>query len=164
LHWVDLFEEGGFENLRRSLDSELCRRKLEVRSRPIRQAADVPLANEWPDAAQVVNRAGKNLKPRFGGGLLTTKDIQQEIEFLSKGKYKKGNILPSDYCYNLINRAPVSFRFPVFEWVEWGKYRYLGPDYNYTGPILWKPRGESERKVGEWESGVCRLWEDPRND
>jgi hypothetical protein len=167
-HWVDLFESGGFQRLKQALNFEISKRKLEVRSRPIRQAADVLPLKEWTEAAQFANEAGKNLQPRFGGELLTAKDIQREIERLSKGKYKRGNILPADYCYNRINKARYSFRFPVFEWVERGKFRYLGPDYNYTGPVLWKPRGEAERQIGEWigewKSGVCCLWEDPRND
>jgi hypothetical protein len=114
--------------------------------------------DEWPEAAQVVNEAGSNLWLRFGEELLRARDISQEIERLGKGKYARGSILPSDYCYNLINKAPFSFRYPVFEWVERGKYTYLGPNYNYVGPILWKGR-----QVGEWKSGVCDVWEDPRN-
>ena len=118
--------------------------------------------NEWPKAAQVVNKAGENLKERLGEELITAADIQREI--VSIGPYKKDSILPADYCYNRINKAPYSFRFPVFKWVERGRFRYLGPYDNYTGPIYWKPRGEPERKVGEWKSGVCCLWDDPRND
>jgi hypothetical protein len=162
LHWVDLFEPDGFDKLKQALDFEISKRKLEVRPRPIGQAVDVLPLNEWPEAAQVVNEAGKNLQLRLGEELLTAGDIQREIARL--GPYARGSILPADYCYNRINKAPYSFHFPVFEWVERGKFRYLGPNYNYTGSIFWKPRGESERKVGEWKSGVCRLWKDPRSD
>lgn len=115
--------------------------------------------NKWTRAAEIVNKAGKNLS-KSGEDLLETKDIGREIERL--GGFAKGAILPADYCYNRINKAPYSFRYPVFEWVERGKYRYLGPNYNYTGPIFWKPRGASERQVGQWKSGICDLWEDPR--
>lgn len=162
LHWVDLFKPDGFERLKRSLDSETIKQKSEVRPRPIRQAADVLPLNEWPQAAQVVNKAGKYLQMQLGEELITAEDISQEIVRVSE--FARGSLLPADYCYNRINKAPYSFRFPVFQWVERGKYRYLGPGYDYTGPILWKPRGKPERKVGEWKSGVCRLWEDPRND
>ena len=121
----------------------------------------LPLS-EWTKAAQVVYEVGKNLQQQLGEELLLTEDLQQGIERL--GGYTRGAILPTDYCYNRMNKAPFSFRFPVLEWVGRGKFRYLGPNYNYTGPIYWKPRGEAERQVGEWKSGVCNLEEDPRND
>lgn len=116
-----------------------------------------PPLSEWPKEAQFVNQAGKNLQLRLGEELLTTEDIQREIERL--GRPSGENVRPTDYCYNRINRDTRSCRHPVLEWVEWGKYRYLGPNYNYTGPILWKGK-----QVGEWKSGVCDLWKDPRND
>ena len=120
-----------------------------------------PPLSKWPEVARHVNQAGKNLKRRFGEKLLRTEDIEREVRSL--GGYARGNVLPTDYCYNRINKAPVSFCYPVFEWVERGRFRYLGPHCNYTGPILWKPRGAPERIVGEWKSGVCHLAEDPRN-
>jgi hypothetical protein len=120
------------------------------------------LLDEWPKEARSVDQAGKNLQLRPGEELLTTENIEREIERL--GTASGDNVRPTDYCYNRINKDPRSCRHPVFEWVERGKFRYLGPDYNYTGPVLWKPRGEAERQIGEWKSGVCCLWEDPRND
>ncbi len=119
-----------------------------------------PPLGEWPEIARNVNQAGKNLKLQFGERLLRTEDIEREVESL--GGYAPGSVLPTDYCYNRINKAPFSFRYPVFERVERGRFRYLGPHYNYTGSILWKPRGASERKMGEWKSGKFVLWEDPR--
>jgi hypothetical protein len=113
---------------------------------------------DWPRAAQVVNEAGSNLQAQLGD-VLPKQDIDREIVRL--GRYTAGGIPPADYCYNLINRAPLSFRYPVFEWVERGRYRYLGPNYPYTGPIFWRPAG-GERQVGEWKDGTCHLREDPR--
>jgi hypothetical protein len=113
------------------------------------------LVNRWPRAARIVNEAGRNLQAQSGEELLKAKDIQQEIVRL--GGFARGSVLPSDYCYNRINKAPYSFCYPVFEWVERGKYRYLGPNYDYTGPILWKGK-----QIGEWKCGACNLWEDPR--
>jgi hypothetical protein len=148
LHWVNLFERQGFEKLRQALDFEVNKRNISP-------------SDEWPKVARIVDRAGKNLKLRFGEEPLTAEHIQREVERL--GGFAKGAIIPADYCYNRINKAPNAFRYPVFERVERGKFIYLGPHYNYTGPIFWKPRGAPERQVGEWRSGVCHLWEDPRN-
>ncbi len=120
-----------------------------------------PPFNDWPEVARIVNQAGKNLKLRFGDRLLGKEDIEREVEFL--GGYTRGGVLPTDYCYNRINKAPSSFCYHVFEWVERGRFKYLEPHYDYTGPILWKPRRAPEKKAGEWVSGVCHLAEDPRN-
>ena len=69
----------------------------------------------------------------------------------------KNSIIPSDYCYNLVNKDPASFKLHLFESLGKGKYKCLGPSYPYSGPILWK--GEP---VGKWEHGKCQLWNDPR--
>jgi hypothetical protein len=157
LHWVDLYEPDGFENLCRSLGLEISNRQTSIEPELI---LILPFG-EWPKVAQIVDQAGKNLKVRFGEEPLRAEDIQREVKRL--GEYAKGSVLPADYCYNRINKAPYSFRYPVFERVERGRFIYLGPHYNYTGPIFWKPQGAPEGQVGEWKSGVCRLWKDPRN-
>jgi hypothetical protein len=65
-------------------------------------------------------------------------------------------IIPSDYCYNMIN-AGISFDFQIFEFLGEGRYKYLGPNYPYIGPIYWK-----DVQVGKWEEGTYQLWRDPR--
>jgi hypothetical protein len=85
---------------------------------------------------------------------------REEISDLVAKAYpgtKKRNIIPSDYCYNSVNKDPASFKLHLFELLGDGKYKCLGPDYPYSGPILWK--GEP---VGKWEHGKCQLWNDPR--
>ncbi len=114
----------------------------------------VPPLDEWPAEAQAVNEAGKTLHARSGGAYLRAGDITGELV--------KTGFRPTDYCYNRINKDPRAGRYPVFERVEPGKFRYLGPNYPYTGPVYWQPKGEPERQVGEWKAGVLHLWEDPR--
>ncbi len=48
----------------------------------------------------------------------------------------KDSISPSDYCYNLVNKDPVSFKLHLFESLGHDEYKCLGPDYPYSGPIL----------------------------
>jgi predicted nuclease of predicted toxin-antitoxin system len=117
--------------------------------------------NQWPRAAQIMNEAGRNLRNLLGDVVLARQDIDQEIMRLGEGNYQPGAIQPQDYCYNLINRAPYSFCYHMFEWVDQGRYKYLGPNYPYTGPIFWRPV-EGERQVGEWKDGDYYLQEDPR--
>lgn len=59
----------------------------------------------------------------------------------------KGSVIPSDYCYNMINKG-TSFQNHIFEQIETGHYKVLGPNCDYAGPIFWK--GE---QVGEWKNG-----------
>jgi hypothetical protein len=63
----------------------------------------------------------------------------------------KVSVLPADYCYNRINKdIEKRFRsgFHVFESLNNNLYKYLGEEYPYTGPILWKGK-----KIGEWLKG-----------
>ncbi len=60
---------------------------------------------------------------------------------------KKGSIIPSDHCYNIINLGIPFNRIPkMFLFVEKGKYRIVGENYPYEGDIFWK--GE---RVGNWK-------------
>ena len=67
------------------------------------------------------------------------------------------SIIPSDYCYNIINKAPFSFSTHLFEFLGAGSYKCLGEKYPYNGDIHWK--GE---KVGHWKNGKPILIKDPR--
>jgi tetratricopeptide (TPR) repeat protein len=113
-----------------------------------------PQVDDWPAEARAVNEAGKTLAMRSGEAYLRAGDIS--------GERVKAGFRPTDYCYNRINKHPRACRYPVFERVGPGKYRYLGPNYPYTGSVYWKPKGQPERQVGEWKAGVLHLWEDPR--
>jgi hypothetical protein len=63
-----------------------------------------------------------------------------------KTKYgvNEGSIIPSDYCYNLVNEDKLANasleKFKMFEWLSRGKNRYLGENYPYTGAIFSNPR------------------------
>ena len=115
---------------------------------------ELPYYN-WTMASVLINEVGKKLQVDHGDHPLTKGEIDAEI--LSYGIYKPQSIFPSDYCYNLINRASCSFRFPLFIWLKRGVYLHVGPYNPYTGPIYWKGN-----PVGEWKNGEFVLWEDPR--
>jgi ankyrin repeat protein len=69
----------------------------------------------------------------------------------------RDSVIPSDYCYNTINKDNQSFKLHLFESLGGGTYKCLGSNYVYSGAIYWK-----DKKVGQWEQGKYRLWEDPR--
>jgi hypothetical protein len=70
---------------------------------------------------------------------------------------KRASLLPSDFCYNIINKDPSSFTIRLFESLGAGNYKCLGENYPYVGEIYWK-----DKKVGSWINGKPVLTEDPR--
>lgn len=84
----------------------------------------------------------------------------QEVIDLVKFKYKinDNSIIPSDYCYNLMNiekwKNPQLLNFNIFEYVDIDTYIYLGGNYSYNGLINYKAKENSEESVvGEWTNG-----------
>jgi hypothetical protein len=50
----------------------------------------------------------------------------------------RGSVIPSDYCYNTINKDSTSFKLHLFESLGAGAFKCLGPNNIYSGPIYWK--------------------------
>lgn len=71
---------------------------------------------------------------------------------------KPGTILPSDYCYNRINKG-IDFTKHVFISIG-DQYKFVGRSYPFSGPIYWSPLGSKDRVVGVWRNGRFELWED----
>ena len=72
---------------------------------------------------------------------------------------KKGSILPSDFCYNRVNKG-ISFEDKLhrnrllFAYVSRGVYACLGENYLYDGPVFTQPKGaKNETVVGNWNQG-----------
>lgn len=57
------------------------------------------------------------------------------------------SLIPSDYCYNKVNKG-IKFDHFLFESLGQGRYKVLGIDYPYEGPIYWK-----KKHVGDWMKG-----------
>ena len=126
----------------------------------------IPPHDEWPSAAKTLSQIGRQLQATYGSRPIPTSAIRKSLEELQVPN--AAWIQPSDFAYNLMNAgfeviAGVNVaEYPIFEQLAWGKYRYLGPHYPYTGPIKWTKRGHAPRKVGHWVSGERTLYEDPR--
>lgn len=115
----------------------------------------------WPKMARLVNEAAKRLHEEYGEEGIPSDVLMREVERL--GGYARNSVLPSDYCYNRINRASFSCKHPVLEHIRPGRYKYLGPQADFTGPIYWKPKQGQEQRAGYWDNGKCHLDVDPRN-
>lgn len=73
---------------------------------------------------------------------------------------------PSDYCYNTTN-AGVDFSDRsrrLFEKIGHGTYRYLGPDYPYSGKVTRTDRNGKTTLFGIWDNGTFTPVESDCND
>jgi hypothetical protein len=98
----------------------------------------------------IYERIKEALEGKLGSVVSSSK-----VKELLKVKYgiNESSVIPSDYCYNRIN-AGIKFDKHIFEYIERGKYKYLGENYSYTGLIFSKPTGQGkEIIVGEWKNG-----------
>ncbi|MBN1829037.1 MAG: hypothetical protein JW884_07820 [Deltaproteobacteria bacterium] len=120
------------------------------------------------------NGPGRPKVPRTRGNGMTIRDKvlsvfenrtgemfrREEIIDLVVGAYPgtfRGSVIPSDYCYNSINKDSTSFKLHLFESLGAGGFKCLGLNSTYSGPVYWK-----SEQVGQWEEGKVRLWKDPR--
>lgn len=92
--------------------------------------------------------------------------VLQQIRKLVTNKFpdiKERGIIPTDYCYNSINKGARDWR-PLFRQIDRGEFKYLGPDSDYSGGIWWneKDKQNDKQQVGRWIDGRCELWDDPR--
>jgi hypothetical protein len=125
------------------------------------QLHDLDVRN-WPRRARAINNAAARIHAHYGDEGIPADVLKQEAA--RRGEYILGSVLPQDYCYNFINKASYSFLYPIFVRIGRGRYKYVGPGYAYTGPVMWKPHGQKEQQVGWWSSGVCTLETDPRRE
>ena len=77
---------------------------------------------------------------------------RKQIETLVNFKYHNiTSILPSDYCYNRVNKDIIDDferRLHIFEYVGRNKYKYIGENFPYNGHIEYL-----DVCVGKWENG-----------
>lgn len=66
---------------------------------------------------------------------------------------KKGSIIPSDYCYNLINNGIDLSKPTLFEHLGRGSYRCLGEKYPYNGNVY-----HNEQMVGICKDGERKIF------
>jgi len=86
---------------------------------------------------------------------------RREIIRMIIKKYPETNpdsIIPSDYCYNLYNTG-INFDFHILEYVRRDRYKVVGLNYPYEGPIYWKGS-----IIGNWRSGKKTIWRDPKRE
>lgn len=82
---------------------------------------------------------------------------RQEIidKVLELYEVNESSIIPSDLCYNRVNEnIDIIKSNKLFEYINVSSYKYLGPNYKYTGDVYTKKKNSDEEvKVGSWNNG-----------
>ena len=102
------------------------------------------------DIAAACDRAGRSLQGTYGDRIPADAIIAAVVADCG---CKPGSVLPWDHCYNRTNKGIKLANAPVFEYVETSLFRYVGPNYPYTGELWHYPKGGSPRVVGYWAAG-----------
>lgn len=89
---------------------------------------------------EVIDQAGQALSQRNGNRPLTKKDIVDETLKRGSPVWKRGSIMPDDFCYNRKNKGSRPDELCVFLAVNreksGGPYEYKGKGYLYSGPVF----------------------------
>jgi len=95
------------------------------------------------------------------GKVFSTDQIKSMVA--EKYNTNRGSIIPSDFCYNRLNKGSRSYYF--FERIQHGQFKFIGENFSYTGDIFARPKGTNEDiKVGYWENGIRILSSTPTLD
>lgn len=82
----------------------------------------------------------------------------QELKELLGARFgtNYSSIIPSDYCYNRVNKGIVFMKHPrLLAYSGHGIYECLGENYPYDKSVYAQPKGtKDEVIVGVWQNGV----------
>ena len=107
---------------------------------------------------ETMERVGRRLQEQYGDRDIPRAEIvRQVVEDCDCGS---SSVLPSDHCYNRTNEGilPPPANMPMFEHVGSGRYRFVGLNHPYTGPLYHYPKGGPRRQVGEWVKGRLKWY------
>lgn len=100
----------------------------------------------------------------FANTPINSEFTRSEIIKFVTSKYgcNPDSVMPSDYCYNRLNKG-INYEkhLHLFEYTDAKTYRYLGLDYPYSGKIIHNPKGGCEIVVGELKDGVLISYDTP---
>jgi hypothetical protein len=113
---------------------------------------------EGPFMPTIKEKVMDVFRNKIGGEFSREKIIELVVN--AHPEIKRRSVIPSDYCYNMVN-TDINFNFHFFQSLgeREGRYRCIGQYKTYDGSIYWKPIGATCRQVGEWKAGRFRLWD-----
>lgn len=97
------------------------------------------------------------------GNILTRQELSSLVNEIMP--VESNSFLPADYCYNCTNKG-ISFEPHVhlFELMDDGRYKVLGENYMYSGPVLGRKEDGSGSEIkgvwseGEYEEGISDIY------
>ncbi len=125
---------------------EICQRLIDIHKDRIKSKGESYLTPAQRNIFQAVT----DLVRTSRSPLLRYRDI--------KSKYK-GGLLPSDFCYNLVNKAP-DFEVKFLRYHERGMYEFVNFNWNTAEniKIAWSPNGSDELKNRTFSVGHYRKY------
>ncbi len=125
---------------------EICQRLIDTHKDRIKSKGESYLTPAQRNIFQAVT----DLVRTSRSPLLRYRDI--------KSKYK-GGLLPSDFCYNLVNKAP-DFEVKFLRYHERGMYEFVNFNWNTAEniKIAWSPNGSDELKNRTFSVGHYRKY------
>lgn len=78
--------------------------------------------------------------------------------------YGSMEVIPSDYCYNRVNKGidiekNLKDQRCLFEYKGRNRYKYIGAGIIFNGKLYQKPQGEAERVVGMINNSIVEWYE-----
>ena len=104
---------------------------------------------------QQIRLITEELIAKYGKGYIISIKELHEICY-SRFYTAKRSIIPSDYCYNRVNRGINFQKQPhFFSFLGKGMYKCLGENDLFSGEVYTRPKGETvDIKIGEWRKGI----------
>jgi len=112
----------------------------EVTAKRTGEHPDLTGLSRFPRIVRELAQAAIKLQLKYGKSI-PRKELKNEVH--KYGHYKQISIMPSDYCYDMINESEISKKrkWKIFlNHDRPGFYEYVGPNYPYTGPVSSRPR------------------------
>ena len=103
------------------------------------------------NVVETLERVGCRLQAEHGDQPIPRAELEEQVA--QECGCVPGSVLPSDHCYNRTNDGIPADNIPMFIHEGAGLYRFVGPAYPYTGPLMHHPKGGQPRQVGEWVQG-----------
>jgi hypothetical protein len=124
---------------------EVCQRLIDTHKDRIKPKGEFYLTPAQRDIFQTVT----DLVRKSRNPILRYRDI--------KSKYK-GGLLPSDFCYNLVNIGP-DFEIKFLRYLERGIYEFVNFNWETTEniKITWSPNGSDELRIRPFTVGYYRM-------
>ncbi|MGO4926870.1 DUF7225 domain-containing protein [Streptococcus alactolyticus] len=97
------------------------------------------------------------------GNIVTRQELSAMVSAIMP--VESNSFLPADYCYNRTNKG-ISFESHIhlFELMDDGRYKILGENYMYSGPVLGRKEDGSGYEIkgvwteGEYEEGITDIY------